>query len=215
MTISLVSDGIFEVSESSATSEAAIATLLTLGPLRVKSIDVQLEQCAASVQPPAVGVAPVVLADPLVTSPAATAAPQVASPKAAPPPATTPLKIKRVIVWHDIENAPLPSSIIVRDAAGHPVFHPLPPGAPPGARRLVRFKPLRPDGSDDIRGGIVINETLRAALACTVPEGASHPSLVGDGTSVRHSLAQVDYRIFLHRNTKNPFHPSDGECAVK
>ena len=102
---------------------------------------------------------------------------------------------------------PLPSKVIVRDADGRPK---LGPPQPPHGKRFTQFAPLLPDKSDQIRGGVVVSETLRTALSCVAPGGASHPALAADGATLRHSLRQFEYRVFLKRNEANPFHPSLG-----
>ena len=180
-------DGEFALSPSvSMDPEAAAELLLGLNPIRSRGINLTIERvegCSASVA---------------MKSTAPTQ-----------PDSVPPLAIDRVIIWHDIENAPLPSKVIMRDAGGRPLYDmPMVPHGKP----CVKFRNARPDGSDDIRGGAIVAEALRTALACVAPLGAAHPALSVDGATLKHSLLQFEYRVFLRRNTTNPFHPSNCVC---
>jgi len=164
---------------------------LALNPVRVRGVDLTIERVG--------GNASFARASGCHTSTATVAGPMAT--------ANMSLGVDRVIIWHDIENAPLPSKIILRDAAGNRLLGPHPQ---PFAKRPVLFTPVQPDRSDEIRGGVIV-ETLRTALACVAPGGAAHPALAVDGATLRHSLAQFEYRVFLEATRRNPFHPSIGE----
>ena len=183
-------DGVFALgSGSSLPPDLAATALLRLGPVKSRGVLLKIERVAPA--PPPLPPPPPPLPPPVVVPDVVDAVP--------------PLGIDRVVIWHDVENMPLPSKVIVRDERGLPK---LGPPQPPSGKRYVEFAPLRKDRSDEIRGAVVIAESLRVALSCVAPGGASHPALAAEGVTLKNSLAAFEYRVFLQRNDANPFHPS-------
>lgn len=177
-------DGVFALgSGSSLPPDLAATALLRLGPVKSRGVTITFERVAPAPPPPP--------PPPAVVPDAVDAVP--------------PLGIDRVVIWHDVENMPLPSRVIVRDERGLPK---LGPPQPPSGKRFVEFAPLRKDRSDEIKGAVVIAESLRVALSCVAPGGAAHPALAVEGVTLKNSLAAFEYRVFLQRNDANPFHPS-------